>query len=566
MNKKRAIILNTAIIFSFFLVFMRLIDLMILNYERFSERAKIQHVKVEDIQARRGMIFDRHGRELALNIDLESLYCDPETLSLNNDNLIRLASLISKEPEVILSRIPPERRFAWLGRKLEPNITQEVKKLNIKGLDFLTEAKRFYPKEKLAAHVIGFVGIDNQALEGAELEYDKYMSPPAGKVAFRRDAYGRTLSSGVDREINGNNIVLTIDEGLQYLVEKELDNAMKQWSASAASVIMMDPFSGEILALANRPTYNPNRPGASRVAHRRNRAITDCYEPGSTFKIIIGIAALEEKISRPNTHFDVSKGYIEVGGKIIRDLHKHETLTFKEIIQKSSNVGSITIGQKLGKERIYKYAKYLGFGEKTGVDLPGEVSGWIYPPEKWSGTSVGAISIGQEVAVTPIQILRAYSAIANGGFLVSPHVVSKILSPEGQVFKPSRDITMKRVISAETAETFKEILKSVVEEGGTGRKAFIDGNEVAGKTGTAQIINPLTKGYSKEKFVSSFVGFVPADNPRLAMIVVIYEPEGQSYGGVVAAPVFRDIANKALSYLNIPRDDTFNESPVLVLR
>lgn len=566
MNKKRAVILNTTIIFSFFLVFIRLIDLMVLNHERFSERAKLQHVKVEEVQARRGMIFDRHGRELALNIDLESLYCDPETLSLNNDNLVRLASLISKEPKFILSKIHPEGRFAWLGRKLEPIITQEVKKLNIKGLDFLTETKRFYPKEKLAAHVIGFVGIDNQALEGAELQYDKYMKPNGGKLFFIRDAYGRTLSSGVDREINGNSIVLTIDEGLQYLVEKELNKAMYQWRASAASVIMMDPFSGEILALANRPTYNPNNPGASKVDHRRNRAITDCYEPGSTFKIIIGIAALEEKIYQPNSIFDVSKGYIEVGGKIIRDLHRHEILTFKEIIQKSSNVGSVSIGQKLGKERIYKYAKYLGFGEKTGIDLPGEVSGWIYLPERWSGTSIGAISIGQEVAVTPIQILRAYCAIANGGFLVTPHVVSKILSPDGQVFQPSRDITMKRVISAETAKIFKEILKSVVEEGGTGRKAFVDGNKVAGKTGTAQIINPLTKSYYKKKFVSSFVGFVPADNPRLAMIVVIYEPEGQSFGGIVAAPVFREIANKALSYLNIPREDTSNERHVMVSR
>ncbi len=566
MNKKRAIILNTVIIFSFFLVSLRLVDLMILNHERFSERAKLQHVKVEDIQVRRGMIFDRHGRELALNIDLESLYCDPEELSLNNDNLIRLASLISKEPKVILSRIPPEGRFAWLGRKLEPNITEEVKRLNIKGLGFITEAKRFYPKGKLASHILGFVGIDNQALEGVELEYDEYMNTLGGKVSFGRDASGRTLSSGVDREAKGNNIVLTIDEGLQYLVEKELNKAMVQWEASAASVIMMDPFSGEILALANRPTYDPNSPGFARIADRRNRSITDCYEPGSTFKIIIGIAALEEKIVKPHALFNVSKGFIEVGGKTIHDIHRYETLTFKEVIQKSSNVGSISIGMKLGKERIYKYAKLLGFGEKTGIDLPGEVSGWISPPEKWSGTSIGAISIGQEVAVTPLQILRAYAAIANGGFLVRPHVLSKIISPEGQVFSPSRNNTTKRAISANTAETFKEILKSVVKEGGTGRKAFIDGNEVAGKTGTAQIINPVTKRYSREKFVSSFVGFVPADNPRLAMIVVVYEPKGQIYGGVVAAPVFQEIANQALSYLNIPREDSPDESPILVLR
>jgi cell division protein FtsI (penicillin-binding protein 3) len=512
------------------------------------------------------MIFDRQGRELALNVDLESLFCDPKTLSLNEDNLVRLSSLISKEPRVILAKIPQEGRFAWLGRKLEPNISDEVRSLDIKGLGFVTEAKRFYPKGQLASHILGFVGIDNQALEGVELEYDEYMKTVGGKVSFGRDASGRTLSSGVDREAKGNNIVLTIDEGLQYLVEKELTKAMRQWRASAASVIMMDPFSGEILALANRPTYDPNRPGIARAADRRNRAITDCYEPGSTFKLIIGIAALEEKIAHPNTMFDVHKGFIEVGGKTIHDSHKYETLTLKEIIQKSSNVGSITIGLKLGKERIYKYAKRLGFGEETGIDLPGEVSGWIYPPEKWSGTSIGAISIGQEVAVTPLQILRAYAAIANGGYLVRPHLVSKVISPEGQVFPPSRDDSIKRAISESTAETFKEILKSVVEEGGTGRKALIDGNDVAGKTGTAQIINPVTKRYSKEKFVSSFVGFVPVDNPRLAMIVVIYEPKGENYGGVVAAPVFREIANQAFSYLNIPREYSPEESPVVVLR
>jgi len=539
---------------------------MILNHERFSERAKSQHVKVEDIQVRRGMIFDRQGRELALNIDLESLFCDPETLSLNDDNLIRLSSLISKEPRAVLSKIPQEGRFAWLGRKLEPDISDEVRRLNIKGLGFVTEAKRFYPKGKLASHILGFVGIDNQALEGVELKYDKYMNTVGGKVSFGRDASGRTLSSGVDREVKGNNIVLTIDEGLQYLVEKELNKAMMTWRASAASVIMMDPFSGEILALANRPTYDPNRPGMSQVADRRNRAITDCYEPGSTFKIIIGTAALEEKIAQPNTLFDVHKGFIEVGGKTIRDVHKYEKLTFKEIIQKSSNVGSITIGMKLGKERIYKYAKRLGFGEVTGIDLPGEVSGWISPPERWSGTSIGAITIGQEVAVTPLQILRAYAAIANGGYLVSPHLVSKVISPEGQVFSLSRDDSMRQVISQKTAETFKAILKSVVEEGGTGRRALVDGNDVAGKTGTAQVINPVTKRYSKEKFVSSFVGFVPVDNPRLAMIVVIYEPKGEIYGGVVAAPVFREIANQALSYLSIPREDIPEKSSVVVLR
>ncbi|OHE56396.1 MAG: hypothetical protein A2Z47_14135 [Thermodesulfovibrio sp. RBG_19FT_COMBO_42_12] len=564
MNKKRAIILSTVVIFSFFAVYLRLIDLMILNHERLLTEAKRRHIKVEDIQVRRGIIFDRRGRELALNLELESLYCDPEKLDLGNDGVIRLASVMAKEPEVILSKIPDRGRFVWVERKLEPDTVERIKGLNIKGLGFIPEAKRFYPKGELASHILGFVGIDNQALEGVELKYNRYLKTTGGKVFFGRDAGGRILSSGVEIEAKGNNIVLTIDEGLQYLVEKEIDTAMLKWKASAATAIMMDPFTGEILALANRPAYDPNSAGSVRDSDRRNRAITDCYEPGSTFKIVIGVASLEEKVVKPGTLIDVSKGYIQVGGKTIRDVHKYGILTFKEVIQKSSNVGSIATGMRLGKDRMYKYAKLLGIGEKTDIDLLGEVSGWIRPPEKWSSTSIGAIPIGQEVAVTPLQMLRAYSAVANGGFLVRPHVVSEIISPDGQIIASFRDKKMNRIISAKTAETFKDILKSVVEEGGTGRSASVDGNEVAGKTGTAQIINPETKRYSKEKYVSSFVGFVPADNPRLAMIVVIYEPKGQIYGGVVAAPVFKNIANQALSYLDIPMDDDTYQATLLV--
>ncbi len=339
------------------------------------------------------------------------------------------------------------------------------------------------------------------------------------------------------------------------MVESELDGAVRQWHASAATAIMMDPFTGEILALANGPSYNPNLPSESKSFERRNRAVTDCYEPGSTFKIVVGSAAIEENVVTLDSPFDCSKGSVEIGGRTIHDAHRHGLITFKEVIQKSSNVGTVMIGMKLGKERIYKYAKAFGFGDKTGIDLPGEVSGWIRQPEKWSGVSLGSISIGQEVAVTPLQVLRAYCAIGNGGLLVKPHVVARMLSPDGQPVWSFHAET-KRAISQKTAETFKEILKTVTEEGGTAKGAAVDGNYVAGKTGTAQIIDPRTKRYSHEKYVSSFVGFVPADNPKIAMIIVIYEPKGQIYGGLVAAPVFKRIAENALSYLNVPREDT----------
>jgi len=566
MSKKRAVILHTAIIFSFILVSLRLADLMIIDHKRLAEKAQQQHVKVEDIQVRRGTIFDRRGRELALNLELESLYCDPEALIADEEDIKKLGSLVNKEPRRILAKIPDEGRFAWIKRKLSPEIADKVRDLDIEGLGFVTEAKRVYPKGELASHIIGFVGIDNQALEGVELKFNKYLTAKGGKVLLERDASGKTLSSGVNTEAKGNNIVLTIDEVLQRLMEKELETAMEHWKAAAASAIMMDPYTGEILALANRPAYDLNRSGNVPGFEKRNRAITDCYEPGSIFKIVIGAGSLEEKLVTPNSLFDVSKGGIQVGGKTIRDVHKYGVLTFKEVIQKSSNVGSIMAGMKLGRENIYRYAKLFGVGEKTGIDLPGEVSGWIHKPERWSGTSLGAIPIGQEVAVTPIQMLRAYAAIANGGILVRPHVVSEIVSPDDTIIASFRDNDAHRIISARTAETFRDILKSVTEDGGTAKSASVDGNLVAGKTGTAQMIDTVTKRYSRDKYVSSFVGFVPADNPRLAMIVVVYEPKGQIYGGVVAAPVFREIARQALSYLNVPREDNLGQHAVLVLR
>lgn len=562
--RKRAIILNTAIIFGFVAVFLRLVDLMVLNHGRLSERANIQQLKQEDIQVRRGFIFDRRGRELGVNLEVESLYCNPDTVASPQTAAYAISRVTGRREDAILAKFSSKGRFVWVERKLNLEAAERIKKMGIKGLGFMSDAKRFYPKGRLASHIIGAVGIDNQALEGVELKYDKFLKTPGGKILVTRDATGRTLSKGEDMESKGNNIVLTVDEGLQYILEKGLDNAMLRWQASAATAIMMNPFTGEILALANRPAYDANNIVYAKDFEKRNRAITDCYEPGSTFKIIVGTAAIEEKEVNLDARFDCSKGAISVGNAVIHDAHKHGVLTFKEVIQKSSNVGSAMLGMQLGKERLYKYAKLFGFGEKTGIDLPGEVSGWIRPPEKWSGMSLGAIAIGQEVAVTPLQILRAYSAIANGGILVKPHVVSAVRSPDGTLIYSFTPAGNKAAISRQTADIFKDILKTVTEEGGTGKSASVEGNQVAGKTGTAQIIDPKTRRYSKEKYVSSFVGFVPADNPMIAMIVVVYEPRGQIYGGVVAAPVFKEIARQSLSYLNVPREDT-NEKNVLVV-
>jgi cell division protein FtsI/penicillin-binding protein 2 len=560
--RKRAVVLNTVICFGFFVVAMRLADLMILNHGRLSAIAKMQQLKGEEVRVRRGIIFDRQGREMAANLDLESLYCDPAEVSMPRKSAMELSAAMGKSPRVILAKLSSNGHFVWLQRKMPPDVTKKVKNAKIKGVGFVPDARRVYPKGSVAAQVLGIVDIDNKGIEGVELKYDGYLRAGGGRVMLTRDASGRTLSQGVSMESSGDNLVLTIDEWMQYTVEQELDRVMKESHARAATVIVMDPSSGEILAMANKPSFDPNSARRSKASERRNRAITDCYEPGSTFKVVIGTAALEEGIVSPRSKFDCSRGFIEIGKRIVHDTHKNGVLTFEEVIQKSSNVGSIMIGMKLGKERLYRYARALGFGDRTGIDLPGEVSGLIRPPDKWSGVSIGSVPIGQEVAVTPLQVLRAYSAVANGGFLVTPHVVSRIVSPEGQDLWVAA-YERKRVLSPKTAETFKDILKTVTEEGGTATGAAVNGNDVAGKTGTAQMVDPVTKRYSREKYVSSFVGFVPADNPRIAMIVVVYEPQGQHYGGLVAAPVFRRIAEKALSYMDVPRDDGYRNTLVV---
>ncbi len=563
--KKRAIIVNTLITFSFIAVIFRLADIMLLNHQWFLDKARDQQIKKESVLVRRGIILDRKGRELAINLDTESVYCDPAGIASPDRVAAALSRTTNNKPEVILTRLSANNRFNWIERKVSIEESRRIRDMKLGGIGFVPEIKRFYPKGSLASHIIGFVGIDNNGLEGIEKTYDKYLSAVSERVSVLRDAKGNALSEGMSKEIKGNNIILTIDEGLQYIVEKDLDEAVEQWQAASATVIMMDPHTGEVLAMASRPSYDLNNPAEVTPAKRRNRAVTDCYEPGSTFKIVVGTAALEEGIVNPDTRIDCSAGYVEVGGKKIKDAHRQGVLTFKEVIQKSSNVGTIKTGLKLGREKIYSYIRKYGFGEKTEFDLGGEASGWIRPPDRWSGTSIGAISIGQEVAVTPLQVLRAYSVVANGGFLVRPHVVAAISSPAGAViYKAAYE--SQRIISESTVKTFKNILKTVTEEGGTARGAAIDGNEVAGKTGTAQLFDPKTKRYSKDKYVSSFVGFVPADDPRIAMIVVIHEPKGANYGGLVAGPVFKQIANESLSYLSVPRDDSAAKRLLLVSR
>lgn len=559
---KRAVILGVIITCAYIAVAVRLVDIMLLNHDRYVAKASGQQIKKEAVPVKRGIIYDRRGRELAINLDTESIFVNPAEVTSPESAASTLSKGMNKRPDIILAKLSSDKKFNWLERKADIEYTNRIRDLNVEGIGFYPEMKRLYPRGKLASHIVGYVDIDNNGLEGVERVYNKHLTSRGENVRVLRDARGNGLSEGQRKEIKGNNVVLTLDEVLQRIMERNIDEAVSRWNAAAAVGIMMDPHTGEVLAMMSRPNYDPNDPADAKPAQRRNRGITDCYEPGSTFKIIVGSAALEEGIVNPNTKFDCSAGSIEVGGGKIKDAHKHGVLTFKEVIQKSSNVGSIQIALKLGRNRVYDYVKRFGFGEKTGIDLVGEVSGSVKKPERWSGMSIGAIAIGQEVAVTPLQVLRAYAAIANGGYLVKPYIVSAVTGPDGsEVYKSS--VKANRVLSEENVRTFRQILKTVTEEGGTATAAAVDGNQVAGKTGTAQLIDPRTKRYSKDRFVSSFVGFVPADDPKIAMIVIIYEPRGQIYGGVVAGPVFRKIAGEALSYMSVPRDDSTEKGLVL---
>ena len=559
-SRKRAVVLNTIIFFGFAVILLRLVDLMILSHEKLSERADRQYIREKTLTPQRGLIWDRKMREMATNVEADSLYGVPskmkDTRNLSRD-LSPLVNISSKKLNMTFLK-KKTRGFIWIDRKMDMETARDIRmlldKLGYGALGLVPESRRFYPKGRTASHILGFTDIDNKGIAGIELMYNKYLKGEVRNVSIGTDARGNRLSSDIKGAVSGNNLLLTIDEGIQYIVERELSNAMTEWKAKAAVAIMMNPGTGEILAMANMPAYNPNNAGESRDYARRNRAITDLYEPGSTLKTVLAAAALEEEVVDLDEEFDVSKGYIVVGGKAIRDVHPHEVITFQEVIQKSSNVGAVQIGLRLGEEKYYRYLRSFGFGEKTGIDFPGEVRGILRQIKDWSGTSLAALSIGQEIGVTPLQLLRAYAAIANDGVLMKPYIVSDIISPGGDIVKRVAPERERRVVSADTAETVRDILKMVVEEGGTAERAYVRGNLVAGKTGTAQIFDPGTGRYSRNKYVSSFVGFVPADNPGIALIVVVYEPEGSAYGGVVAAPVFKKIIEDTFAYLDIPME------------
>lgn len=539
--------------FFVFLVFCiaRLFFIQIFHSNYFTEIAQKQHNLFVELEPRRGTIYDSNLKPQAVNVSVDSLYASPGTIpDKDKDSIIKqLIPILDVNYAYLKDRLYRKKSFVWLARKISPLQSEAIKRLNIKGLDFFKESRRSYPNGYLASQVIGFCGLDNSGLEGAELYYDKYLQGAPGWALILRDARQKKLDLGQKMAVpsDGYNLILTIDEVIQYIAEKELDKAFKVFHAKGASLIVMDPYTGAILAMVNRPTFDLNQYNNIDKDHRRNRSICDLFEPGSVFKIVTASAALEEKKVVEEDRFFCENGAYKVGGHTLHDHRPHGWLTFREVIEQSSNIGTVKVAQILGPETLYRYIKLFGFGVKSGVDLPGEISGMIKEPRFWSKTSITAVPMGQEVGVTTLQLASAISVIANGGQLMEPRLVKEIRDKQGEVIKTFPPVAARKVISGDTANRVKKMLTGVVEEG-TGKLAKIKGFSAAGKTGTAQKLEP-NGAYSHDKFMASFIGFAPAEEPVITVVVIVDEPRPYYFGGVVAAPVFKNVAGDVLKYL-----------------
>ena len=543
--------------FLFFIFFLicciaRLLFIQFFRSSYLTGIARKQHNLFVELEPRRGTIFDCNLKPQAVNITLDSLYASPAEIRDNQkENIIRqLSPILNKSQDYLRDRLYRKKSFIWIARKITPEQSQAIKKLDIKGLGFLKESKRTYPNGYLASHVIGFAGLDNTGLEGLEAGYDKYLKGEAGWALFLRDARQKKLELWEEMLVpkDGYNLILTIDEVIQYIAERELDKAFKIYHAKGASIVVMDPHTGAILALANRPTFDLDEHTGIDKDAMRNRAICDLFEPGSVFKIVTASAALEEKRVSEEDKFFCENGSYKIASRILRDHTSHGWLTFREVMEESSNIGIVKIAEKIGRKRLYDYIKVYGFGEKTGVDMI-ETTGHVKSPSSWTARSMGSIPFGQEISVTAIQMLSAVNAIANDGIMMKPFVVKRITNGDETVAEYS-PLAYRKPISSKTAKMMKQILVGAVEDG-TGKKAKIVRYSVAGKTGTSQKASEDKKGYIPGKYVSSFVGFLPADNPIISMIVIIDEPQDEYFGGTVACPVFRNIADQIMQYFTV---------------
>lgn len=544
----------------------RLVYLQVVQYEELSARAERQQSRTVTTPAKRGEILDRHGRVLAYSVDADSIYAVPTEVANAPAAAAALCDALEdctpRERETLVERLSRQRAFVYVRRHVSPLEARRVAALDLQGVGFMKENRRYYPKRELAAHVLGYVGVDNVGLSGLEASYDKTIRGQAGTLLIQTDARRRGFGREERKPTTGATLELTLDEQLQYIVERELAVAMRDYRAEGGSVVVLDPRTGEILALANAPTFNPNVFNQSTAGMRRNRAVQDLYEPGSTFKLVTASAALEEGVIDPGDVIDVSAGSIRFGRRVINDMYRYGVLSFTDVMVKSSNVGAIRVGLDLGPERLGMYVSRFGFGRRSSPDFPGENPGIVWDPARLNDSAVASISMGYQVGVTPLQMAAAVSAVANGGHLVVPRIVRAAI--RDGVRTPVEPGVVRRVIDPGTAIELTRIMEAIVERG-TATLAQVPGYTVAGKTGTAEKL--INGRYSKTDHDASFVGFIPSVDPVLAVLVRIDTPRGQgrNTGGVTAAPVFSRIAEASMRHLGVP-PNVRAEPPVVVAR
>ena len=531
----------------------RAFQLQVLQGERLKRLGERQHLKEWIVLPKRGAVMDRAGEPLALSLEAQSVYARPHRIHDPGSVSRALAKILNLDVVDVKQRMTSEKPFVWIKRQIGPQEATQIQALSIGGIGMFYEPNRYYPQGQLAGQVIGFVGRDSEGLEGLELHYNGYIRGETGSSVTERDALGRrVLVQGVGglQIPPGGDIHLTLDTSIQHLAEKELEATISKYRAKAGTAIVVEPFTGEVLALANYPSFNPNNFSKQSSQQKRNRAIAESFEPGSTFITILAAAALDEGVVGKDDLFYCEMGKYAYAGKLIHDTHPYGWLPFSKILQVSSNIGFTKVAEKLKRERYFKYIEKFGFGQVTGIDVPGEVPGLLRKPESWSAIDLATHAFGQGISATPMQMVMAYAAIANGGFLMRPYLVRRVVGSKGEVLLENQPHVVRRVVSEKTSRLLASMLKEVTNEGGTGTMAKVEGFEVAGKTGTAQKAD-LTHGGYAAKRVGSFVGFVPADAPKLVALVLVDEPEVNVYGGVVAAPVFRNIARGALRHLAV---------------
>jgi cell division protein FtsI (penicillin-binding protein 3) len=532
----------------------RAYQLQILEQDRLKAIARCGYVGTIKLPPKRGTIYDREGHELALSVEVGSIYAHPKRIKKKDEAARKLSQVLNESQGNFLSILNRKSPFVWIKRKIAPDEARKVVGLGLEGVGMTTETRRYYPGKEIAAHLVGFTGADNQGLEGIEKKYDGLLRGPHTSLIQMRDAMGRPFA--ISRPIPSGHggmkdIILTIDKDIQYKAQEALRSAVNKARARAGHCLVLDPMTGEILAMAVVPEFNPNIFSKYKPYQWRNRIITDCFEPGSTMKAFLLAASLEESVVTPNTNFDCENGRYRIDNHVIHDTHKHGVMSVSDIVVHSSNIGAIKVGQKLGYTTFCKYLKNFGFGDKTDIDLLGERNGFVRPANEARTIDKATIFFGQGMTTTSLQLAVAMGAIANGGKLMRPYVVKSVVDESGRTVEQTYPKMVRRVLSSETAEKVTRILELVASDKGTAPEAAITGFKVAGKTGTSQKVDPKTKRYSTDKYVAIFVGFVPVNQPRLVILVMVDEPKGIVYGGVVSAPAFREIGLWSLNHLRV---------------